>query len=120
MKNQVVLTELSVPDLQQLFRQEVETLLFNFKQQQTPSPLPQPEPEKLLTVQEAAELLNLTVGTIYTLNQQGSLPSCKRGKRLYFSSSELIDWVKQGRKKTAAEIEAAAAQYLNKKGAGAK
>lgn len=118
MKNQVVLTELSVPDLQQLLRQEIETLLADFKQQQEP-PKAQPEPERLLTVREAAKLLNLTVGTLYTLNQQGALPSCKRGKRLYFSSTELVDWVKQGRKKTTAEIQAAAADYLQKKG-GAK
>jgi len=119
MKNQIVLTEISPPELQQLLRQELENLLAAFnsqRQQQSQEPSRQIEAERLLTVQEAAKLLNLTVGTLYTLNQQGVLPSCKRGKRLYFSSTELIDWVKQGRRKTREEVQATASKYLEKKG----
>lgn len=75
--------------------------------------------EKLLTVQEAANLLHLKVPTIYSKHSKGELPGvCKRGKRLYFSKQSLIEWVKEGRKKSNAEIEAEAEAYLsnNKKG----
>ena len=62
--------------------------------------------EQLLTVQEAANLLHLTVPTIYSKHSKGELPGvCKRGKRLYFSKQSLIEWVKEGRKKSKAEIE---------------
>lgn len=72
-------------------------------------------PEKLLNVQEAAKLLHLTVPTIYSKHSKGELPGvCKRGKRLYFSRQSLIKWVKQGRKKSNAEIEAEADNYLSK------
>lgn len=76
------------------------------------------QPEQLLTIQEAANLLHLTVPTIYTKHSKGELPNvCKRGKRLYFSKQSLLDWVKEGRKKSSAEIDAEAEAYLsNKKG----
>ena len=75
-------------------------------------------PEQLLTVQEAAKFLNLTVPTIYSKVSKRELPVMKRGKRLYFSSTELMDYIKEGRKKSNEEIEAEAETYLsnNKKG----
>jgi hypothetical protein len=40
----------------------------------------------------------------------------KRSKRLYFSRTELLEYLKDGRKKSNAEIEAEAKAYLKKKG----
>ena len=76
------------------------------------------KPEELLTVQQAAEFLNLSVPTIYSKVSKGELPVMKRGKRLYFSSTELMAYLKDGRKKSFAEIEAEAEAYLfqSKKG----
>lgn len=72
------------------------------------------EPEQLLTVQQAADFLNLTVPTIYSKVSKGELPVMKRSKRLYFSRTELMDYLKLGRKKTQTEIEQAANKYLSK------
>ncbi len=76
------------------------------------------QPEQLLTIQEAAQFLNLTVPTIYSKVSKGELPVMKRSKRLYFSSTELMEYLKDGRKKSNAEIEAEAKADLlnNKKG----
>ena len=76
------------------------------------------QPEQLLTIQEAAQFLNLTVPTIYSKVSKGELPVMKRSKRLYFSSTELMEYLKEGRKKSNAEIEQEAAAYLsnNRKG----
>ena len=90
---------------------ELKRLLIE-KQEQTPTE----QPEQLLTVQEAAQFLNLTVPTIYSKVSKGELPVMKRSKRLYFSSTELMAYLKEGRKKSNAEIEAEAEAYLNKKG----
>lgn len=111
----VVLTNLSIPEIRQLFRQELETYFEASKQpEQQPTPV---QPEQLLTVQEAANLLHLTVPTIYSKHSKGELPGvCKRGKRLYFSRQSLIEWIKEGRKKSNAEIEQEAESYLKKKG----
>lgn len=91
---------------------ELKRLLIE-KQEQTPTE----QPEQLLTVQEAAQFLNLTVPTMYSKVSKGELPVMKRSKRLYFSSTELMEYLKEGRKKSNAEIEAEAEAYLsNKKG----
>lgn len=82
------------------------TRLITEKQQTTETP------ERLLTVQETADFLTLSVPTIYTKVSRGELPVMKRGKRLYFSSTELLEYLKKGRKKTNAEIEAEAHTYL--------
>ena len=76
------------------------------------------QPEQLLTIQEAAEFLSLAVPTIYSKVSKGELPVMKRSKRLYFSRTELLDYLKEGRRKTNAEIEQEAKAYLlnNKKG----
>lgn len=70
--------------------------------------------DQLLTIDQAAEILNLTKPTIYTLVSRREIPVMKRSKRLYFSKNELIEYLKAGRKKTNAEIESEADQYLKR------
>lgn len=79
---------------------------------------PTEQPEQFLTIQEASKLLCLTVPTIYSKVSKNELPVMKRGKRLYFSRTELMEYLKAGKKKTFAEMEAEAEAYLsnNKKG----
>ena len=71
-----------------------------------------PEADQLLTIKQAAEMLTLSVPTIYGLVHDAKIPVSKKGKRLYFSRQELTDWIKSGRKKTSAEISAEAENYL--------
>ena len=92
----------------------IETLLIDLKH------LPkeqseQPTTDELLTVQDTAKFLSLSVPTVYSLISKGELPVMKRSKRCYFSKVELINYLKQGRKKTFAESANEADQYLNKK-----
>jgi excisionase family DNA binding protein len=74
-----------------------------------------PEVDDLLTVEQAAEFLSLSKPTVYGLISKGEIPVMKRSKRCYFSKLELIAYLKQGRKKSNAEIEAAAEQRLKAK-----
>jgi excisionase family DNA binding protein len=76
---------------------------------------PQPETDELLTVQGAAKFLSLSVTTVYTLISKGELPVMKRSKRCYFSKVELINYLKQGRKKTLAETATEVDNYLTTK-----
>lgn len=94
----------------------IENLILALKH---PHPQPANDPEALLTIQQAANLLNLTVPTMYSKVSKGELPVMKRSKRLYFSRTELLEYLKAGKKKTFAEIEAEAETYLsnNKKSA---
>lgn len=91
---------------------ELKQLLLNSTQQ-----APTEQPEQLLTVEQAAKFLTLEVPTIYSKVSKGELPVMKRGKRLYFSSTELMEYLKAGRKLSNAEADKAAEAYLsNKKG----
>ncbi len=74
--------------------------------------------EQLLTVQETAEFLHLSVQTVYGKVSRNEIPVMKRNKRLYFSKAELVDYLKGGRKKTNAEIEAEAEAFLSQRKKG--
>jgi excisionase family DNA binding protein len=108
----VFLTSLTTPEVRQIFRQELEQF---FESRKGFSGASEPE-EDILSIQQAASFLNLTIPTLYTLNSKREIPSCKRGKRLYFSKADLLNWIKQGRNKTLAEIEAEAGTHIQKKG----
>ena len=69
--------------------------------------------ENPLHIQEVAKFLGLTVSTIYCKVSKGELPVTKRGKRLYFFKSELLDYLKEGRKKSTVEIEEAVEANLS-------
>lgn len=109
-----VLTFEQLPQAVTMLTKEVSELkrLLIEKQEQ----LPTDQPEQLLTIQEAAEFLSLTVPTMYSKVSKGELPVMKRSKRLYFSRTELMEYLKDGRKKSNTEIEAEAKTYLKKKG----
>jgi excisionase family DNA binding protein len=110
--NDVLFTPIRLNELEALIQNSVEKAL----RQQPKETGNQPEPEMLLTIQEAGEFLKLKVPTLYGLVQRATIPVCKRGKRLYFSKQELTEWIKAGRKKSLAETESEAINYINKKG----
>lgn len=89
---------------------ELKTLLLDKREQ------PINQPEHFLSVQEAGKLLNLADSTIYSKVSKNELPVMKRGKRLYFSRNELMQYVKEGRIKTNVEIEKELDAYLSGKG----
>lgn len=111
----MIIVQLDSEQLSSLIQSSVRKVL-----KETPSQTVEPtdQPEKFLTIHEAAEFLSLTVPTMYSKVSKGELPVMKRGKRLYFSSIELLEYLKQGRKKSNAEIEQEAEAFLsnNKKG----
>jgi len=74
---------------------------------------PQLEADQLLTVVQAAEFLSLSVQTVYGLISKGAIPCMKRSKRVYFSKTELINYLHQGKRKTSSEIEAEADSFLS-------
>jgi excisionase family DNA binding protein len=76
------------------------------------------QPDKILNVEEAARFLRVKRQTIYEKVKKGELPVCKTPgtKRLFFSYSDLMNYIKRGRIKTNAEIAQEVDNYLiNKK-----
>ena len=113
--DKTVFISLPIEDLQTVIIDCINSCLKNNTQE---GKTPTEQPEQLLTVQEAAQFLDLTVPTIYSKVSKGELPVMKRSKRLYFSNTELMEYLKEGRKKSNAEIEADANAYWsnNRKG----
>lgn len=68
--------------------------------------------DELLSITEAAHFLKLAVPTLYAHVAQSTIPYFKPAKQLYFSKSELTDWVKNSRKKTKSELEIETDSYL--------
>jgi len=112
----MIIVQLDSEQLSNLIQSSVRKVL-----KETPPQTVEPtdQPEQLLTIDEVATLLHLTKPTVYSKVSKNELPGvCKQGKRLYFDRQTIIDWIKQGRKKSNAEIEQEAKAYLlnNKKG----
>ena len=85
----------------------IQNLLIQYSRNQ------QPEPETLLTVQDAATFLTLSVATIYGLISRREIPVMKRSKRCYFSKADLLAYMKAGRVKTVSEIQAETDNFLS-------
>ncbi|MEY4432332.1 MAG: hypothetical protein RLZZ44_462 [Bacteroidota bacterium] len=60
--------------------------------------------KEILTVNEAAEFLNLKPAYIYQLTSKRKIPFCRPGRKLYFSRSDLIKWVQESRQSTIEEL----------------
>jgi excisionase family DNA binding protein len=105
-----ILTFNNLPEAITLLLEEVKgikELLKNHKQAE--------QPDEIMTIEEAATFTKLTKTTIYSKVSDGTIPSNKRGGRLYFSKDELTNWIKGGKKKTIWDIEAQAAEYIKGK-----
>lgn len=106
--NDVLLSPIRLKELEALISNSIEKALN--KQNR----FPEKEEGKFLTVQQAADFLDLTPPTIYSKVSRGELPFMKRSKRLYFSKEELKTYIKAGREKTNDEVLAEAETYLKK------
>jgi excisionase family DNA binding protein len=50
----------------------------------------------IIDVKSAAEILGLSTATVYGKTHRNEIPFFKRGKKLRFSRSALIEWLKAG------------------------
>jgi excisionase family DNA binding protein len=77
-----------------------------------------PQPRKnegLLTIQQVSELIHLQVPTIYAYVHKKEIPFSKKGKRLYFSKPEILEWINQGKNKSFSQVKEDVEYFLNSK-----
>ncbi|MGQ7869957.1 helix-turn-helix domain-containing protein [Sunxiuqinia sp. sy24] len=72
---------------------------------------PLPPPDEFFFIDRAADFLGLSIPTVYSKSSKGELPVIKRGKRLYFSRNDLLEYLRKGRRMTNEEIEEKARKY---------
>ncbi|KAB1067604.1 helix-turn-helix domain-containing protein [Tamlana haliotis] len=63
------------------------------------------------TIDELAQFINMTKGSIYGLVHKNAIPYHKKGK-LYFLKSEILDWIKSGKRETKTSLHDKANEYL--------
>ncbi|MCG2419989.1 helix-turn-helix domain-containing protein [Aequorivita sp. F47161] len=102
----------AVAELQKV-QSEILALLLNKAQSK-------PEIETPIQLDEVVPITGLTKPTLYGYVQRNEIPYHKKGNRLYFFKSEIIDWIKTGKQKTLKEVEADADAYLSNKNKGLK
>ncbi|MEX0997797.1 MAG: helix-turn-helix domain-containing protein [Flavobacteriaceae bacterium] len=69
--------------------------------------------DKFMTLDELASYIDYKKTSIYGLVQKNKIPYHKKGK-LYFLKSEIDEWLKNGKKTTADDIQKKADEYLRK------
>ncbi|HEX8197591.1 MAG TPA: helix-turn-helix domain-containing protein [Pyrinomonadaceae bacterium] len=102
----LVFTQLSVPEVRKLFREELET--FFAEKPATIQPQPN-DGDEIGGVEFAANLTGYAIPTIYDLVHKRKIPHSKPEGKLNFSKKELLAWMKSKKRKTVSEIETEAA-----------
>ncbi len=95
----LVFTQLSVPEVRQLFRDELESYFASNQRINT-----QPEADEIGGIELAVNITGKAKPTIYNYCSGNLIPHSKRGKKLYFSRNELTEWLKSGKRKTQHEL----------------
>lgn len=105
----MVILQLSTEELsgiiRDIFRQEVTALQCTN---------PETDPERWFNLTELCNYLpdKPKKQTVYRWVCKSVIPYHKRSKKLFFLKSEIDYWLREGRKKTASEIEANAEEFL--------
>ncbi len=108
----ILLSPIPLSQMRELIRDEMRLVLQEGSIQNQSS---ETEQDAILSVDQAAQFVNLAKATIYELTSKRQIPFFKKGKRLYFSKQDLHAWILEGKKKTIAEIELDVVKYSKNK-----
>jgi excisionase family DNA binding protein len=70
--------------------------------------------KEYLSIEEASKLIGLAISTIYSLTHRNEIPHIKKGKKLWFKRSELLQWLDSGHVESQEDLEAKAMEDLRK------
>ena len=103
----ITVTNLTIDDITQAIRNELKAY-FEDKQEIE-------REDEIGGIELAIEVTGLAKPTVYGLVSERKIPHSKRGKKLYFSRRELLEWLTTGKRKTLDEIAAEAAGFDTKR-----
>ena len=104
----LILSTIKLNDLEILIENSIRKVL---KASEATSKLDHTSETDFLDVQQASVFLKLAVPTIYSMASRRQLVSYKRGKKLYFKKSELLQFIQTGRRSNMSEIREKARHY---------
>lgn len=74
---------------------------------------PQNDIETPINLNAVEEITGLSKPTLYGYVQRNEIPYYKKGNRLKFFKSEIIEWIKTGKQKTVKEVQADTDTFLS-------
>lgn len=106
----IIFTQLSISEIRAIIREEVSSVL----EKRNINEVAEKEQERIITFQEACDFLKIAAPTLYKYTSKSMIPHIKKGRKLYFNKSTLIDWLKSGEKKSISDIEKQVDYFLKK------
>ncbi len=74
-----------------------------------------PSAQKIpIDIDAACQIIGKAKPAVYTLVRTRQIPCYKSGKKLYFFEDELLEWIRNGRRKTMDEIESEASRNFRR------
>ena len=67
---------------------------------------------EFIGAKEACEILKISIATLYSKVSLREIPFYKKGNRLHFSKSELVEWIREGKKSSLVEINEKGAAFI--------
>lgn len=95
----LTIKQITSDDIRDVIQTELERFFYSFNPSIAPKNL-----EEIGGIDLAISVTGLARATIYSKVSRREIPHSKRGKRLYFSRSELIQWIAAGKRRTQSEI----------------
>lgn len=92
----VTITQITYPELEKLIETSLTKIIGTITDNKKTE-------DDILSLDEACEFLNLQHATIYGMTSRRQIPFIKKGKKLYFSKSELTSWLKSSSRKVKME-----------------
>ncbi len=92
------LTIPTIDEIRAVVRDEMRSVVSDYQFQS------KAETDEIGGIDLAVQITGKSKPTIYSLCHNRLIPHSKRGKKLYFSRTELTEWLKSGKRKTQAEI----------------
>jgi|SRR5690606_9739912 len=105
---QVLITNISKKELVDIIEQTVKGVIGSTKTQSTNIR------ERPIGVSKAAQILLLSIPSIYRKSKNLEIPHFKKGNRLYFYESELEAWLRGGQKLTKEQLDSLSDIYLKR------
>lgn len=117
--NNVVLSTKNIDDLVSEIANEVVRKIGNLNAFKS---LNEIDPNERLNARQAAQFLDISLTTLYSKNSLGELPSYKApgSKKIFFFKKDLLEFLKEGKKKSIEDFKKETSSYLVKRKGGKK
>ena len=106
----VFLTQLSVPEIRGIIREELRSVILEEKGAQ-PRNI---EETNFQNIHEISKMIDLAVPTIYGLVHRRKIPHIKRGKKLLFEKKLIMEWLANYRQCSAEQTRQRSEAIINK------